>query len=618
MSLSKGTFTEIYLLTETRKCYLRAMVIKHFMQKIQPFVSVWNRLGKAPGTLLRLWLCLGVHLSMGAVASSFATASDDPSAGKQDERAIDSPKNIIETANHDTSICSAYISWGEEVYLQNSDTALILWQKAHDLAEKNLADAPPTTLEKKFLGFLSEALNNIGYIYYMQGDNPKAMEHHQKSLKIKEGAGNKVGIASSLNNMGLIYQSQGDISNALACYQRCMKLNEETGNKKGIAYYLNNIGVIYQQQGDIPLCLEYLHKSLRIREKLNNKSEIAYSLNNIGLIYRLQGDATKALEYFEESLGICEKVGNKVGSAQSLNNMGMVYDDLGDITQALAYFQKCKKIYEETGSKIDIASSLNNIGVIYKRAGDIPKALEYLYKGLKIEEDIGNVANIAIALCNIGWLELSQGALERARKKGTQGLLIAREIGSPDLISDNSDLLSKVAKKQAILATNPALRQAKYQEALEMYELHVKMRDSIKNEETLKATIRQQTKYEFEKVQLVKEQEEIQRARVEDETRSRRDNLQYSIVLIGLMVIGLMVAMLGRLSVPDRVAEGLIFFSFLIFFEFMLVLADPYIENWSSGAPGIKLLFNATIAALIFPLHAFFEASLKGRLVKSQ
>ena len=69
-------------------------------------------------------------------------------------------------------------------------------------------------------------------------------------------------------------------------------------------------------------------------------------------------------------------------------------------------------------------------------------------------------------------------------------------------------------------------------------------------------------------------------------------------------------------KVNVRMAEGIIFFSFLILFEFLLVLADPYIDNWSGGAPGIKLLFNAAVAALIFPLHSLFEKKLKGRLVK--
>lgn len=140
------------------------------------------------------------------------------------------------------------------------------------------------------------------------------------------------------------------------------------------------------------------------------------------------------------------------------------------------------------------------------------------------------------------------------------------------------------------------------------------MSDSIKNEKTQKATIRQQTKYEFEKAQLIKEQEE--KARLEAEATDRRDNLQYSVILIAILILFGWVLSLGFVKVSPRMAEGIIFFSFLILFEFLLVLADPTIERWSGGAPGIKRLFNAGIAALIFPAHAFFESKMKGRLVK--
>jgi len=186
-----------------------------------------------------------------------------------------------------------------------------------------------------------------------------------------------------------------------------------------------------------------------------------------------------------------------------------------------------------------------------------------------------------------------------------QALVDARDIGSASLISKASNVLSRIWRSKG-----------DFQKSLEMYELHIQMRDSIKNEATQKATIRQQTKYEFEKAALVKEQEEREAARIIAEETSRRDNLQYSIILLGLLVLGSLVLGLGKLALPAQVAEGLIFFSFLILFEFILVLADPYIETWSSGAPGIKLLFNAGIAALIFPAHAYFESKLKLRLTK--
>jgi len=483
----------------------------------------------------------------------------------QDQRTVDSLKSVIEAAKHNTSVCNAYLSWGEEVYMSNPDTAVILFHKARETAERNLAAGPPPALEKKYLSSLADALNNIGYIYMNQGDIPKALEFYHKSLKIEEELGNKKGIATSLNNIGAIYNSQGDIPKALEYYHKSLKIREEIGYKQGMATSLNNIGYIHNNQGDIPKALEYFHKSLKIYEEIGYKEGIAYSLNNIGAIYDSQGDIPKSLEFYHKSL----------------------------------------KVQEEIGDKQGIATSLNNIGYVYSSQGDIPNALEYYHKSLKIQKEIGDKKGIANSLHNIGSLELVQEALARALKNGTQGLLIAREIGSPDLISANSGLLSEVAKKQG-----------NYQEALEMYELHIQMRDSIKNEATQKATIRQQTKYEFEKAQLIKEQEEKEAERIQTEATSRRDNLQYSVILIAILVLFGGVLALGFINVSERMAEGIIFFSFLILFEFLLVLADPYIDGWSGGAPGIKLLFNAGIAALIFPLHSLFEAKLKKRLAR--
>jgi len=53
----------------------------------------------------------------------------------------------------------------------------------------------------------------------------------------------------------------------------------------------------------------------------------------------------------------------------------------------------------------------------------------------------------------------------------------------------------------------------------------------------------------------------------------------------------------------------------IAFARYNLVLLDPYIEQYSSGAPAIKLGFNAVLAALIFPLHSFFENKLKNRII---
>ena len=367
---------------------------------------------------------------------------------------------------------------------------------------------------------------------------------------------------------------------------------------------LNNTGYIHKSKGDISKALEYYHRSLQLDEKMSNNEGIASSLNNIAAIYELQGDISQALVYNQRSLKISEEINNQRGIGSSLNNIGHIYQKKGEFNKALEFYLESLEISEEINKKNGIAESFNNIGSVYHDLDDIPKALDYYQRSLKVLEEINHKKGIAACLGNIGSLHLEAGAMDESKKYLARAFEVAQELKSPARISRASLNMSILEKLQG-----------NYREALKMYELHIVMRDSIKNEETQKASIRQQTKYEFEKAQLVKEQEENEQARVLAEQTSRRDNLQYSIMLIGLLVIGGLVAMLGRMALPERVAEGLIFFAFLIFFEFILVLADPYVEKWTGGAPGLKLLVNAGVAAVIFPLHSLFERKLKGRLI---
>ena len=141
------------------------------------------------------------------------------------------------------------------------------------------------------------------------------------------------------------------------------------------------------------------------------------------------------------------------------------------------------------------------------------------------------------------------------------------------------------------------------------------MKDSLFNEDKSKEIGKIEASHEFEMDQMEHDREQQEISQQLAATKSRRDNLQYSGILIFLVAIFAGVFMLGKISIPIKLAEGMIFFAFLLFFEFMLVVLDPYIEDYSSGAPAIKLLFNAVLAGMIFPLHSLLESKMKSRLL---
>ena len=268
------------------------------------------------------------------------------------------------------------------------------------------------------------------------------------------------------------------------------------------------------------------------------------ALNNIGYVYRNQGDIPKALEYYHKSLKIQEEIGDKSGIATSLNNIGLIYYNQGDLPKALEYYHKSLKIEEEIGNKKGIATSLINIGTIYSGQGDIPKALEYFHKSLKIQEEIGGKSGIALSLNNIGGIELKKGndsGIAAAKQHFLKALEIAQEIGYPDLISLASSNLSKVYEKQG-----------KGMLALAMHQLHIQMRDSINNEATMKASIQQGAKYEYEKVQAVKDAAHEKKLAIEKEAKAKQQVITAATGGgLGLLAIFLLFVM-NRLKVTRK------------------------------------------------------------------
>ena len=141
-------------------------------------------------------------------------------------------------------------------------------------------------------------------------------------------------------------------------------------------------------------------------------------------------------------------------------------------------------------------------------------------------------------------------------------------------------------------------------------------RDSLVNEENTKKTVQMQTRYEFEKEQIIKEQAALKQAQDEKERINRRNILQYTIILLFILVVLGVVLSLGFIKVSERVAQGLIFVSLLLVFEFLLVFLDPYLDNVTKGVPIYKLIVNVVLATFIFPVHGFLEKRFKRRVKK--
>ncbi|MBN4072100.1 tetratricopeptide repeat protein [Flavobacteriales bacterium AH-315-E23] len=556
----------------------------------------------------------------------------------QDRAIIDSLKNVIATADHDlpTQADTTKIkilnklSW--DYLYTHPDTSYYYANEALKLSQ--------ALDNKKKAG---QSYINIANSYYVKSAYPQAIENYKNARKIYWELNDQQGIANSSLGIGIIYYNQSDYPMALQYYFESLKIQEKLGNEQGMARTYNNIGVIYKNQSDYSQALDYYFKTLEIEEELGNKQGMASSYNNIGNIYDNQSEYPQALDYYFKALKIDEEMGNKRGMATSYTNIGSSYTSIyeqavvlsNDGGDSLAFGGVSGPVVSVRPEHPALNESKGGRRGVEGWASRNPAklldtAMYYQRKALAIDKENSDEYGMTFKLSGIADIYFKKGAAAYAAGNTTasaaayghaltyyqEAVMLADSIGAVQQASYLHRGLSETYEKLGQFSKSLTLpAEAYYTKALDHYKQYATLKDSTFNEEKSKDLGKLEAKHEFEMAEQERIRREEDLAAREEEQKSRRDNLQYSAILIFIVLLFASVFFIGRFSIPIRLAEGMIFFAFLLFFEFTLVLLDPYIEQYSSGAPAIKLAFNAILAALIFPLHSFFENTIKKRIV---
>lgn len=286
----------------------------------------------------------------------------------------------------------------------------------------------------------ANSYNNLGSVYWQQGEYEKALECDLKALVIREkvlGENHPV-TAESYNNIGSVYQKQGDYEEALYYHKKALKIRKEVLGYQhpDTATSYSNIGEVRNEQGSYKEALEFHKKALVIRKNNFDKepAKVADTYNNIGLVYLGKGNYKKSLKYYEKALTIYKRDPDtkQLDIAESYNNIGKVYYFVGKFDNALKNDSIALKIREAVLGKEhpDSAESYNNIGKVYYAKDNYDEALKYYNKALQVRVKIlGNEhTKTSDSYNNIGSVYWQQGEYQNALKFDEKALAIREKV----------------------------------------------------------------------------------------------------------------------------------------------------------------------------------------------
>lgn len=87
-----------------------------------------------------------------------------------------------------------------------------------------------------------------------------AQEYEEKALEIAYKINNETAISYALNNLGVVYDIQGNNPKALECYQKSFWIDERLKNYKDASIAASNVAYILNLQEIIPMLLYFAKK----------------------------------------------------------------------------------------------------------------------------------------------------------------------------------------------------------------------------------------------------------------------------------------------------------------------------------------------------------------------
>ncbi len=342
----------------------------------------------------------------------------------------------------------------------------------------------------------SEAIKGEGVCEFFMGNFDSSLAHYQKALNIRNqinriipDSTNQYAIASLYSNIALIYDLTGQSERSLTNYYKAEGFRQQIGDLYGLAHFVyGNIAKLFMAQSDYPNSLEYLFKSLLIYELLNEKHKKSDILDMIGAVYLETEDFESALKYFNQSLYIRKNLSDTLSLSMSYNNLGNVYQRLKDYDKAAYYYLKSLPLKELVSDKIGISKLLNNIGLIYFYQNSHFESIKYFNQSIEIAENYNDFYQLTTVLINLGNAYIETAQFGKAMEVLTRSKVLSEKYQFLSLQLYSYEYLAKLYYKQNIhKETNFYLLKV------------VTLKDSLKNDQSLKQVAQSELKYEYDK-----------------------------------------------------------------------------------------------------------------------
>jgi len=305
---------------------------------------------------------------------------------------IDSLYQALTESPADTHQVQLLYSLSWHLIYSHPDSAMDYAQRGLNLARR-----------LNFIPGIAKHQKMLGDIHDVKGDYSAAVDYYNQARHHFDSLGNRDLLSHTYMAMGVTYFHVGDYARALRYNQQALEIAREENIRSNLPACYTNIGIIHRNRGNYERALKYYQQALEGFKRLNKPGDLARAYSNIGLVHSNMKQYDQALEYYNRALNQAEDLIGSHGRAIIKGNIAMVYEQQKKFDQALAYFRQSLLLFEKAGYKNETANTLGNLASVHNNlAGEaqspeakkqhFTKALEYAEREEKLAREMGSLA----------------------------------------------------------------------------------------------------------------------------------------------------------------------------------------------------------------------------------
>jgi len=327
-------------------------------------------------------------------------------------------------------------------------------------------------------------------------------------------------------NIMLCYSTENaDLKAALTYMSRAIALFLEVKDTASAIDYMHYLGYKSARSGQFHQSLQWLQKSLELSEEQRDSSKIANSYSEFGYTYDRMERYEKAIQYHRQALVYSTTAKSK---GLYLGRIGIAHDELGNYDSANFYNLGALTIFEENNFHNERYIWMNNVGNTYCKQNRWEEAVQIMEEGEQLG-DAKEFVHTSNFYLNLGRAYLQTGQNEKSKNYLEQGLMLAKT---------QNILRSEQEGEYDIFLWYK--QNNRLSEALQHYERHVQLKDSMYRLDKLK---------EVEALQLSFETERKDKELAENQVELTQKELEVKEANFRFLILGGILTFLGLIGI---------------------------------------------------------------------